>query len=327
MAVVYRAVHATRGTTHALKVLKTDDPRALERSLQELRVMAQLHHDNIAGISDLVTFGAGSGLVMEYVTGGSLEQLLRHTRPTPAQVDHLAYGVLSGVAAAHAHRVVHRDLKPANILLDVQGDSLVPKIADFGLAKVRHVPGHQGPRTFVGTQMGSPAYMAPEQFEDAGEVDEAADLFACGAVLYELVSGERAYGGRDPIRIYRDMLAGHRPPLPDAVPARIRQALDAALAPTPEDRPASAAALIDLWFDGQPPDAPVAFEPDVLERVFRDGRGSVDITLTPPEDREVSRVPLAVVTGLGLLGGALAGALVGGVALLALIGILADVLS
>ncbi|MEZ4316292.1 MAG: serine/threonine-protein kinase [Myxococcota bacterium] len=289
VAVVYRARHPRDGTTHALKVLKSTEERSVERTLQEARVLARLQHRNIVGITDFVTVGGRATLVMEYVEGGTLTALLRHARLTPDQVDHLVMGVLRGVMAAHDQRVVHRDLKPDNILLAIEGDTLVPKLSDFGLAKVRHSPGHHGPRTLSGTTMGSPAYMAPEQYEDAGEVDERADLFACGAIFFELLAGERAYPGRDPMRLYRDMLAETRPSLPPGLPDRMVRALSAALAPNPAHRPASAAALLDLWFDGVPFPAPEPFDPDLLERMLAEGRGSLDDTLTPLEDATVVR--------------------------------------
>ncbi len=311
---VYRARRLTDGAIRAIKVLKDDEPRLIERSLQEARVLAGLTHANVAGVHDVLSGPDGFGLVMDYVDGGSLEDLVAMGPLTLPQVDHLVLGVLRGVRAVHQHRLVHRDLKPANILLAVEGSTLVPKLADFGLAKVPGVAGHHGPRTFTGVTMGSPAYMAPEQYEDAGDVTAATDIFACGAVFFELLTGRRAYGAPDAVGCYRDMLKEQRPALPTGTPRRIRRALTEALRPNPADRPQSADAFLSMWFDESTSPGPVTFPEDVLARLITTGRGVP--TLEPPEDRvgwPSATIPLVLASALLALG---FGVLAGGLALL-----------
>src|SRR5690606_12548422 len=123
------------------------------------------------------------------------------TRLGPAQIDEVARGVLKGVRAAHKAGFVHRDLKPGNILMARTDDGFVPKIADFGLAKLVRGDGLSLSRTRTGAMMGTPAYMAPEQFRNAKEVDERADIYALGVILYELCAGRPPYEGDDLVEL------------------------------------------------------------------------------------------------------------------------------
>jgi serine/threonine-protein kinase len=308
---VFRARNRDDGTVRAIKLLKDDAPLLVERALQEARVLAGLSHPNVASVHDVLSGPDGLGLVMDYADGGCLADLLALGPLTLPQVDHLVLGVLRGLQAVHAHRLVHRDLKPANILLAVEGDTLVPRLADFGLAKVPGTSRHHGPRTFTGVTLGSPAYMAPEQVEDAGSVTPATDVFACGAMFFELVTGRRAYGAPDAMRCYRDMLHENRPALPVGTPRRVRRAIEAALRPDPADRPQTADALLRCWFDESTSPGPVQFPEHVRIRLLRAGHGVP--TLEPVQDRAGLPpvvVPLAVAGALGALGlGAFSGAL------------------
>ena len=193
MAVVYRARHRELGSLHAIKKLKVTDGTVRERLVQEGRLQSSLQHPNVLSVTDLLSIDGCPALVMEYVHGPTLADFLKQHRPSIEQCDALARDILRGVAAAHAHGMVHRDLKPGNILIAVTEDSLVPKIADFGLAKVIGKPS-SGPLTKSGVTMGTPAYMAPEQIQDFRSVDERADVFSLGAILYELVCGQPCFG-------------------------------------------------------------------------------------------------------------------------------------
>ncbi len=246
MARVYRVRHRQLGSLHALKVLALDRPGLRRRALQEGRLQATLRHPHVVAVTDIVTTAGAPALVLEYVAGPSLDRLLQARSLRCEEVDALARGVLRGVAHAHAHQVVHRDLKPANILLELVDDTLVPRVTDFGLAKLLALlpsePGGMG--TIAGTTMGTPPYMAPEQALDASEVDARADVWALGVVLLEMLLLEPMTLDRwPPARLVE---------LPGDVPARMRRAIEAALSPDPAQRPADAAALLDLWTDGQP---------------------------------------------------------------------------
>jgi len=196
MAVVYLVRHQQLDSLHALKVLKVTGAELRHRLLQEGRVQAKLRHPNILSVTDVIDVNGAPGLVLEHIQGPSLEKLLLDHRLNWEQVDDIARGVLRGVGAAHARGLVHRDLKPGNIMLAITDEGLVPKVADFGLAKILCGEGGMA-QTRSGVTMGTPAYMAPEQIRDSKHVDHRADLFALGAILYEVACGRRTFGGDD----------------------------------------------------------------------------------------------------------------------------------
>ena len=132
MARVYQVRHAELGSLHALKVLRVSSPEIRERLRQEGRVQSRVRHPNIVAVTDVVSVQGAPGLVMEYIGGPSLRDLLDASRLDHRQADGLARGILDGVEAAHRAGLIHRDLKPGNVLLDPVGDRLVPRITDFG---------------------------------------------------------------------------------------------------------------------------------------------------------------------------------------------------
>ncbi|MCA9495271.1 MAG: serine/threonine protein kinase, partial [Myxococcales bacterium] len=136
MASVYRVRHLELGSLHALKVVDTPNDQMRKRLVQEGRVQARLSHPNVVRVTDVVRVGGRPGLVLEYVAGPTLGELLRDRKLTLEQVDHIVVGILRGVEVAHGLGFAHRDLKPGNILLAHTPDGVVPKVADFGLAKV-----------------------------------------------------------------------------------------------------------------------------------------------------------------------------------------------
>ncbi len=250
MATVYRVRHVHLDSLHALKLLHVSSPGIRQRLMQEGRVQASLRHPNILPVTDVVVGDDGCpGLVMEFVDGPSLEQLLRARSLTIEQIDVLGRGVLLGVSAAHQRGLIHRDLKPANVLLVPTSHGLQPKVTDFGLVKVRGGEGGMT-QTRSGQMMGTPCYMAPEQFRDTSKVDHRADIFALGAVLYELATGQRAFDGGDLIEVLEAVRAERRPDpraLRPDLPPRMAAAIDAALAVDPAQRPESCAALLAIW--------------------------------------------------------------------------------
>lgn len=182
------------------------------------------------------------GLVMELVDGPTLAELLQDGPLTLPEADVLARGLLDGVRAAHARGFVHRDLKPGNVLLARIDETLVPKIADFGLAKALAEPGDTA-RTRAGTGLGTPPYMAPEQIRDAATADARADLFSLGAIFQELVTGRRAFDGPDVWEIFRAIQEGRAAPLPPELPDRMAEAIRGALTVDRDRRIPTAAAL------------------------------------------------------------------------------------
>ncbi len=249
MAAVYRVRHAELNTVHALKVILTEaeDPLLRERLLQEGRAQGLVRHPGVLSVTDMVDVQGSPGLILEFVEGGlSLAELLRDGPVPLDEARRLGRAILEGVAAAHRHGLVHRDLKPSNVLLVNVDGVLVPKIADFGLAKV--LAG--GGLTATGLSLGTPCYMAPEQARDSRSVDHRADLWSVGAILYELVRGERAFQGHSLPEIIASVIAGRYPPLPDDLPRDLRDTVEAALVVDPAARAASADVLLTLWRGG-----------------------------------------------------------------------------
>lgn len=238
IARVYRVRHRSLGSLHALKVLALDRPSLRQRALQEGQVQATLRHPNLVAVTDIVSCDGAPALVLEYVAGPSLEQMLGARQLTLQEGDHLAHGVLRGVAYAHRHGVVHRDIKPGNILLEVGEGHLTPRVTDFGIAKLL-VPASDSVRTLAGTVMGTPPYMSPEQGIDASLVDATADVWALGMVLYEMVTGA------DPTAL--EPGAAYPALLEEGLPDRIARAIDGALQEHPEARWRDASEMGRVW--------------------------------------------------------------------------------
>ncbi|MCB9742842.1 MAG: protein kinase [Alphaproteobacteria bacterium] len=251
MATVYKAQHVELRSMHALKVIQTPDPSAQERALTEARAQAVLRHPNVLQISDLLRAEEGwPVLVLEYIQGENLAELLQRGQLDLDQIDHIAEGVLSGVAAAHAAGLVHRDLKPSNVLLARGEDGAIrPLVADFGIAKVRRsLIG--GTPTQTGIMLGTPGYASPEQMVSARDVDHVSDIFSLGALLYCLVTSRLAFPYRDRLELLRAISHGRYTPVtkvrPDA-PERMVRAIDLALRPERDRRVRSVKRLLHVW--------------------------------------------------------------------------------
>ena len=252
MATVYLARHVHLETLHAIKVLDLTGAGLHRRLLLEGRTQANLRHPNVVAVSDVVEIGRWLGLVMQYVRGPTLAQLIDARRLTVEQAWDLGRGVLAGVGAAHAAGVVHRDLKPANVLLEIEGGRVTPKITDFGLAKAGAV---ELSRTRSGATMGTPPYMAPEQVHDARDVDPRADVFALGAIFFELLTGVIAFERGSAFETMQAVTRGDRPDLRalnPLVPEPMARAIDAALIVDRERRCPDIATFSAMWAEAAP---------------------------------------------------------------------------
>lgn len=204
MGAVYKARQKELDRFVALKILPPNagrDPGFAERFSREAKALAKLNHPNIVAIHD---FGQTDGIywvMMEYVDGVNLRQLLRSRKIAPREALAIVPQICDALQYAHDEGIVHRDIKPENILLDTKGRV---KIADFGLAKILRSQPADFTLTDTGATMGTPHYMAPEQVEKPQEVDHRADIYSLGVVFYEMLTGELPLGRfAPPSRIIR----------------------------------------------------------------------------------------------------------------------------
>jgi serine/threonine-protein kinase len=243
---VYRARHALLGHAVALKLLHPEHAASeeiLERFSREAQATVSIGSEHIVQVHDCGTSPEGwLYLAMELLEGRSLEELLRETGG-PIAVDRavdIALQTLDGLAAAHEAGIIHRDLKPANIFLTRHpdtGNDLV-KILDFGVSKVTSAA-NQKALTQTGAMLGTPSYMAPEQFHNARDVDHRVDLYSAAAVTYLMLSGRVPYEAES----YADLVVRiccEPPPLLSRIAPHVSEALAAVvmkgLATYPEDR-------------------------------------------------------------------------------------------
>ncbi|HCN78958.1 MAG TPA: hypothetical protein DIT13_17415 [Verrucomicrobiales bacterium] len=196
MGVVYKARQKSLNRLVALKLLapeRADDPQFAARFEKEAHALAALNHTHIVGVYDFGQAGGFYFLLMEFVDGVNLRQLLQTKRLTPKEALSIVPPVCEALQCAHDHGIVHRDIKPENLLIDKAG---TVKIADFGIAKIVHssplapreeqsIPSHDAATMPFGT----PDYAAPEQAN--GPADHRADIYSLGVVLYEMLTGER----------------------------------------------------------------------------------------------------------------------------------------
>src|SRR5688500_97129 len=244
MATVYLAHDLRHEREVAIKVLHPDLGAALggDRFLSEIKTTARLQHPHILPLLDS---GEADGLlfyVMPYVRGETLRTRLERERQLPIDAAlRIAREVADALGAAHAIGIIHRDIKPENILLQ-GGHALV---ADFGIAlAVQHAGGAR--MTQTGLSLGTPQYMSPEQAMGERGIEARSDIYALGAVTYEMLTGDPPFTGSSVQAIVAKVLSERPTPLRtlrDTVPIPVEQAVLTALAKLPADRFASAAAF------------------------------------------------------------------------------------
>ncbi len=197
MATVYRAHQLSMDRDVALKVLPRHllrQANSLERFKQEANIIARLEHRAIVPVHD---YGEHDGLpyiVMRYMDGGSVAELLLHGALSPQRALHIVEQIAPALDYAHQKGVLHRDLKPSNILLDASGDAY---ITDFGIARIL---GENAPSLTTSGVVGTPSYMSPEQAQ-GHELDGRSDVYALGVVLFEMLTGQRPFEGETPYSV------------------------------------------------------------------------------------------------------------------------------
>jgi len=243
MGTVYRALHTGLGRIVALKVLsggRTEDEQAVARFQREMKAVGRLDHPNIVRAHDAREIDGQLALVMEFVDGLDLGELVERLGPLPvADACELVRQAAAGLEHAHRHGLVHRDIKPSNLMLSAKGQV---KVLDMGLALVHAAwPGGED-MTVPGQVMGTPDYMAPEQASDSHVVDIRADVYSLGCTLYKLLTGRPPYSGPAYGTAYKKMNAHvHEPPpsirqFRDDVPKELATVLQRMLAKDPRQR-------------------------------------------------------------------------------------------
>jgi serine/threonine protein kinase len=248
-AIVWEAHDEKLGRRVAVKMLHPHllrDGASHRRFVAEARAAAQLSHPAIVEVHDIVVDGPSTAIVLELIEGEALsERIARDGVLPPAEAVRIGRDIADGLDHAHRSGILHCDVKPANVLLGSDGR---PRLVDFGIARALDEPGTA--MTATGSIMGTLRYMAPEQLvaEPSGP---GADIFALGAVLYEMLAGVPAFGATNPVALVREHALG--PPRLPAVPGDLAGIVEEMLRPDPEHRPADAgmvAADLDAWLAG-----------------------------------------------------------------------------
>jgi non-specific serine/threonine protein kinase len=248
MGVVYRALDPRLRREVAVKVLHPHlaaDRALADRLIAEARAASALDHPHVCTVHELGHLDDGRLYVaMAYYAGGSLAERLERGPLAVADAVRIAAQVAAGLHRAHEAGLVHRDVKPANVGFNLEGE---PKVLDFGIAKLVG-----SGATLPGMLVGTPRYMAPEQLR-AEPVDRRADVWALGALLYEMLAGRPAFDGDDLEAVRGLVLAGEPPPLRDVrpdLPPGVLAAVRRALAKDPTARPPSAEVFAELLLGG-----------------------------------------------------------------------------
>jgi serine/threonine protein kinase len=254
MGAVYRARHVHMRNAVALKLLHPEVAEfgsVAARFEREAVAAARVEHPNIAQALDFGKLDDGSFyLVLEYVRGSSLGELIAAGALPVEEALGIARQIADGMAAAHQVGIVHRDLKPDNVVLaERDGEAAIVKVLDFGIAKLEADDPASGGETQakltkMGSILGTPEYIAPEQ-AGGGAVDGRADLYALGVMLYEMLAGRLPFVAESQVGLITQHLVEAPPPLPESVPPSAAALVLQLLEKEPDGRPESAARVVE----------------------------------------------------------------------------------
>ncbi|MBV8829458.1 MAG: serine/threonine-protein kinase [Acidobacteriaceae bacterium] len=294
MGVVYRARDTHLGRMVAIKCLSAQlfsDSASKQRFFQEARAASSLNHPNIITIYELFNEGGSDYLVMEYVKGKTLEQILSSKRLRVRELLEAAVQISDALATAHASGIIHRDIKPSNVM--VPEDRRI-KVLDFGLAKVldQRPDTDESSRTKLeqtteGMIIGSASYMSPEQAEGR-PVDARTDIFSLGALMYEMSTGQRAFAGESRVSTLAAVLTREPVPIEEIAPDTPRELQRVILRCLQKDPRRRFQSMLDLKL--------------TLEELKADSDSGQLARLPPHETakRRSSWIPAAVIAGLVL---------------------------
>ncbi len=247
MGAIFKGRHLETGQVVAIKIMPShmaSNPILLKRFEQEFRAASRLDHPNIVRALDYDDKGSMPYLVMEYVDGESLGQRLERVGRVPeSEAIRIIAQVAQGLHRAHKMNLVHRDVKPDNILITQDG---VAKLADLGLVKEAETDLNL---TKTGRGLGTPHFMAPEQFRNAKNADIRCDIYSLGATLYQMVTGELPFRSNGPLDAWmkkvNNELVPPRQLAPNAISERVEWAILRAMNPDPEVRPSSCREFVE----------------------------------------------------------------------------------
>jgi serine/threonine-protein kinase len=307
MGVVYEAQHTVVRRRFAVKFLRRDLAERrdiLTRFHREAEAAGALESEHVVAAVDFGIAEDGAPyIVMEYLVGESLTSLVEREGRLPVErAADLVTQAARGIQVAHAAGIIHRDLKPQNLFLCRREDGTdLVKVLDFGVAKLQ-AAGEMNAATLTGAMVGTVAYMSPEQARGDKDVDTRSDVYALGAILYELSSGRKPHPGESPNAILHHIatqppvpLASAAPDLPAAFVALVSRALSA----DPQERPASAEALAEAL-------APFAERKAWPAPKLEDSGASRASSSLPAQPPQVSRRPRAGIVAVAAAAGAAA---------------------
>jgi len=244
MATVYRAYQPSMDRHVAVKVIHASmlgDEVGRDRFQREAKLIAKLEHPHLLPIYDFDGAHDPPYIVMRFLEGGTLKQVMEADRLPAEEMLYLLHQVASALDYAHRQGVVHRDLKPSNIMIDKEGNAF---IADFGIARVSDAPKDL---TGTGNVIGTPGYMAPEQARGKVDVDSRADVYSLGVIIYELLAGQGPFDRENPLE---ELMAHVQEPVPDIreanpeLSANVNQVVQKSLAKDREERYATSGELV-----------------------------------------------------------------------------------
>lgn len=283
---VYRVRDNTSGERFALKIQSNDSMVATVRLKREAAVHARIVHPNVVPLIRLVTEGGRIGILLHLVEGPTLATLLQRGPMPPRLIEPLGEAIISAVAAVHGAGVLHRDLKPSNILMSGSAGRWTPMLADFGLATTPDLVSESSRDALYGT----PAYMAPEVLRSPHNVDRRADVFALGAILYELAAGHPAFNANSE-SLFQDIAEGRfeRPGRYAVLSRELENTIVGCLQPDLAWRIPDIETVIALW-RGEPPQFAYALPPGALGNRSGPPRtyGAPDQTIIPDDEELIA---------------------------------------